>query len=289
MIAGGTAGTADAAPPPLAILCGAGAIPLEVAADASRSGRAPFLVGIAGTSEPGISAYPHVWVRMGEVGRLFNALKTRGIGEIVLIGAFVRPEFADLRLDWGAVRKATELAGLFRRGDNGLLVGLAGIFEREGVRVVGAHEVAPRIVAPLGPLGGRRATAEDGQDIAMGARLLGALSPFDAGQGAVIAAGRPIAIEAAEGTDAMLARVAEMRASGRLRFKGPAGVFVKAPKRGQDLRLDMPAIGPDTVAAAAKAGLRGIALAAGRVLLVGREEAARAADRAGLFVEGFDG
>ena len=85
----------------------------------------------------------------------------------------------------------------------------------------------------------------------------------------------------------MLARVAEMRSSGRLKFKGPAGVFVKAPKRGQDLRLDMPAIGPDTVAAAAKAGLRGIALAAGRVLLVGRDEAARAADTAGIFVQGF--
>jgi UDP-2,3-diacylglucosamine hydrolase len=289
VIGGGSARSAHAAPPPLAILCGAGAFPLEVAADAARAGRALFLVGIVGTSEPGVEAYPHVWVRMGEVGKLFAALKERGISEIVLIGAFVRPEFSDLRLDWGAVKKAAELAGLFRRGDNGLLVGLAGIFEREGVRVVGAHEVAPRIVAPMGPLGARRASVEDEEDIAFGARLLDALSSFDAGQGTVIAAGRAIAIEAAEGTDAMLARVAGMRASGRLKFKGPAGVFVKAPKRGQDLRLDMPAIGPNTIDAAAKAGLRGIALAAGRVLLLGRDEAARAADRAGLFVQGFGG
>ena len=283
------AGSAKPAPgaPTLAILCGAGAFPIEVAADAARAGRAPFLVGVVGTSEPAIEDYPHVWVRMGEVGKLFAALKARGIAEIVLIGAFVRPEFSDLRLDWGAVRKAAELAQLFRRGDNGLLVGLAGIFEREGVKVVGAHEVAPRLVAPAGPLGSRRASAEDVEDIAFGARLLDALSPYDAGQGAVIAAGRPIAIEAAEGTDAMLARVAEMRASGRLRFKGAAGVLVKAPKRGQDLRLDMPAVGPQTIEAAARAGLRGIALAAGRVLLVGRDEATRAADRAELFVQGF--
>ena len=283
----GRAERAPGAPSPLAILCGAGAFPLEVAADAARAGRAPFLVGVVGTSEPAIENYPHVWVRMGEVGKLFAALKARGIGEIVLIGAFVRPEFSDLRLDWGAVKKAAELAQLFRRGDNGLLVGLANIFEREGVKVIGAHEVAPRLVAPLGPLGGRRASAEDEEDIAFGARLLDALSPFDAGQGAVIAARRPIAIEAAEGTDAMLARVAEMRASGRLRFKGPAGVFVKAPKRGQDLRLDMPAVGIQTIEAAARAGLRGVALAAGRVLLVGRDEAASAADRAGLFLQGF--
>ena len=260
---GGSAGHAPDPRPPLAILCGAGAFPLEVAADAARSGRAPFLVGVVGASESGVEAYPHVWVRMGEVGKLFSALKERGIGEIVLIGAFVRPEFSGLQLDWGAMKKAAELAQLFRRGDNGLLVGLARIFEREGVRVVGAHEVAPRLVAPAGALGARRASAGDEEDIAFGARLLDALSPFDAGQGAVIAAGRPIAIEAAEGTDAMLARVAEMRANGRLKFKGPAGVFVKAPKRGQDLRLDMPAIGPKTVEAGAKAGLRGVALAAG--------------------------
>ena len=73
----------------------------------------------------------------------------------MLIGAFVRPEFSEFRVDWGAVKKAAELAALFRRGDNGLLVGLAGIFEREGVRVVGAHHVAPGIVAPLGRLGAR--------------------------------------------------------------------------------------------------------------------------------------
>ena len=103
----------------------------------------------------------------------------------------------------------------------------------------------------------------------------------------MIAAGRVVAIEAAEGTDAMLARVAGMRSTGRLKFKGRAGVFVKAPKRGQDLRLDMPAIGPNTVEAAAKAGLRGIALAAGGVLLVARDEVLRTADRAGLFVQGF--
>lgn len=287
MIDGGEVRPGHAARPPLAILCGAGAFPLEVAADAARAGRPPFLIGIVGTSAHGVEAYPHAWVRMGEVGKLFAALKGRGIGEIVLIGAFVRPEFADLRLDWGAVKKATELAALFRRGDNGLLVGLAAIFEREGVRVVGAHEVAPGIVAPGGPLGARRASVEDEEDIAFGARLLDALSPFDAGQGVVIAAGRAIAIEAAEGTDAMLARVSEMRSNGRLKFKGPAGVFVKAPKRGQDLRLDMPAIGPDTVAAAVKAGLRGIALATGQVLLVGRDEAARAADKACIFVQGF--
>ncbi len=276
-----------AAPQPLAILCGAGAFPLEVAADVRRAGRSPFLIGVIGNSDPAIEAYPHVWVRMGEVGKLFATLRQRAIGEMVIVGAMIRPEFADLRLDWGAVKRASELAQLFRRGDNGLLVGLAAIFEREGVRIVGAHEVAPRLVAPPGLLGARPLSPDDGADIAFGARLLEALSGFDAGQGAVVAAGRVLAIEAAEGTDAMLARVAELRASGRLRRKGPAGVFVKAPKRGQDLRLDMPAVGPNTIAGVVRAQLRGVALAAGRVLVAERERCAREADAAGVFVYGF--
>jgi UDP-2,3-diacylglucosamine hydrolase len=206
---------------------------------------------------------------------------------MVIIGAIARPEFADLRLDWGAVKRAAGLAQMFRRGDNGLLVGLAAIIEREGIRIVGAHEVAPGLLAPPGPFGVRVASPEDETDIALGARLIDALSSFDAGQGAVVAGGRVLAIEAAEGTDAMLARVAEMRANGRLRFAGQAGVLVKAPKRGQDLRLDMPAIGPKTIEGATKAQLRGAVVAAGRVLIVERARLVREADAADLFVAGF--
>jgi DUF1009 family protein len=272
---------------PLAILCGAGAFPLEVAADARRAGRASFLIGVVGVSEAGIEAYPHVWLRMGEVGKLFAALKERGIGEMVIVGAMSRPDFADLRLDWGAVKRAGELAQLFRRGDNGLLVGLVSIIEREGVHIVGAHEIAPRLVAPVGPFGARDVSPDDEADIAFGRDLLVALSRFDAGQAVVVGAGRALAIEAAEGTDAMLARVEDMRAGGRLRRKGPMGVLVKAPKRGQDLRLDMPAIGPETIRTAARAHLRGVAIAAGCVLVVERERCAREADAAGLFVYGF--
>jgi len=286
-VSGADSGPGGGALAPLAILCGAGAFPLAVAGEARRAGREPFLVGVVGATDSAIEAYPHVWVRMGEVGKLFAALKARAIAEMVIIGAMARPEFSDLRLDWGAVKRAAELAQLFRRGDNGLLAGLAAIFEREGVRVVGAHEIAPRLLAPVGPIGARAVSAQDETDIAFGARLLEALSSFDVGQGAVVTAGRVLAIEAAEGTDAMLGRVAEVRASGRLRISGPAGVLVKAPKRGQDLRLDMPAIGPKTIAAAGKAGLRGVAVAAGHVLVLERECCVREADVAGLFVAGF--
>jgi DUF1009 family protein len=272
---------------PLAILCGGGAFPLEVAADAVKAGRRPFLIGIVGWSEPSIEAYPHVWVRIGEVGKLFAVLKSRGVGEMAMVGAMTRPDLGDLRLDWGAVRRASELTQLFLRGDNSMLVGLAAIFEREGVRVIGAHEIAPRLVAPLGPMTASLPTPEDDADIAFGARLLRAMSEFDAGQCVVVAGGRVLAIEAAEGTDGVLARVAGLRTSGRLKSRGPAGVLVKTPKHGQDLRLDMPAVGPETVAGAVRAELRGIALAAGAVLITGREQCVAEADAVGMFVVGF--
>ena len=206
---------------------------------------------------------------------------------MVIIGAMTRPEFADLRLDWGAVKRAAGLAQLFRRGDNGLLAGIAAIFEREGVRVVGAHEIAPRLLAPVGPVGARAASAEDETDIALGARLLEALSSFDAGQGAVVAAAGCWRSRRPKAPTRCSRGSPRCAPSGRLRFAGPAGVLVKAPKRGQDLRLDMPAIGPKTIEGAARAQLRGVAVAAGHVLILERERCAREADAAGLFVAGF--
>jgi hypothetical protein len=272
---------------PLAILCGGGEFPLEVARAARASGREPFIVGVVGSSDPAIEAFAHVWVHMGQVGKMFGALKERAVADVAIVGVMTRPEFADLRFDWGALKRAPELAPLFRGGDNRLLVGVAGIFEREGFRVVGAHEIAPQLLAPMGPIGARAASSGAEADARVGAALLAALSPFDAGQGVVVANTRVIAIEAAEGTDAMLARVAKLRAARRVRFQGLAGVLVKAPKRGQDLRLDMPTVGPRTIEAARSAQLQGVALAAGRVLIADRQAFSRAADEAGLFVVGF--
>jgi DUF1009 family protein len=142
-------------------------------------------------------------------------------------------------------------------------------------------------LAPDGVIAGRAPDAETQADIKAGAALLGALSPFDVGQGVVVANGRVLAVEAAEGTDAMLSRVADMRASRRLRLKGRVGVFVKAAKRGQDMRLDLPAVGLRTIELAARAEVAGIAIAAGDVLIGERGNFVDAAEAAGLFVFGW--
>ena len=266
---------------PLAILCGGGGFPLEVARAAQAGGRPPFLVGVVGSSDPAIEAFAHVWVHMGQVGKMFAALKERATADIAIVGAMTRPEFADLRLDWGALKRAPDLAQLFRGGDNRLLVGIAGIFEREGLRVVGAHEIAPQLLAPMGPIGARAVSREAEADARSGAAVLAALSPFDAGQGVVVANGRVIAIEAAEGTDAMLARVAELRALRRLRFQGAAGVFVKARQARSGPASRHARRGPeDDRGRRARAQLQGVALAAGQVLIADRQAVSRAADEA---------
>jgi DUF1009 family protein len=272
---------------PLAIVCGSGTLPLEAAREASPRGRDPFLVGLVGSAGKEIEAFPHLWVRLGEIGKLLSAVRARGVEEMAFLGAVTRPELGDLLPDWGAVVRAGEIAKLFRGGDDALLRGVAQLFEGEGFRIVGPRDFAPGLLAPKGEIVGPAPEEAALADIDFGARLLAAMSPFDIGQGSVIADGRAIAVEAAEGTDAMLARVVELRGNGRVRLKGRAGVFVKAAKRGQDVRLDLPAVGPATIAAAKRAQLAGLAIAAGEVLIADREAFVKAAQRAGLFVYGW--
>lgn len=272
--------------PPLAILCCAGDQPLEVAKAARAGGREPFLIPVQGVATADFTSFPGEPWRLGAVGALFATLRSRGIGELALIGAMTRPDWRELRLDWGALTRADDIAKLFDGGDDSLLRGVVALIEREGVRVVGALDIAPGLAASHGPAGGVKPSAEDEAAATIGLALLDAISPFDVGQSCVVLGGRVVAVEGAEGTDAMLQRVADLRAAGRLRAKGAAGLLVKAPKSGQDLRVDLPTIGAKTIGGAKAAGLRGLALASGKVLIADRAATLAAADAAGLFVFG---
>lgn len=271
----------------IAIVCGAGGFPAAVAEAAQAGGQPVLLVGLRGIAdEAAIGRFPHEWVRLGEIGGLLKLLKSRNIARMAFVGGLTRPELSDLRLDWGAVKRLPEIARALKGGDDHTLRGIIGIFESEGLRVVGVDAIAPALLAGAGLLAGPTPEAQARADMAQALALLDALSAFDCGQGAVVANGRVIAVEAAEGTDAMLARVAELRRNGRFRAKGAAGVLVKAPKRGQDLRIDLPAIGPATLAAAKDAGLAGVAVSAGRVLVLDKAASVAAARANGLFLWG---
>src|SRR5262249_48612938 len=155
----------------------------------------------------------------------------------------VRPAIWQVRFDFETLLLLPRILGMFRGGDDHLLSGVAKILEEHGLRLMGAHELAPEILMPEGLLGRVRPSDRDRADIAQGLAFLNATSPFDVGQAVVVADARVVAVEAAEGTDQMLARVAELRRSGRI-AAAPGGVLIKAAKRGQDRRIDLPSIGP---------------------------------------------
>ena len=273
----------------LAILCGGGSLPLAVADAAARSGRRVVLFPLKGWADPvAVRRYPHHWVGLAQFGRFCRFARQEGCRDVVIIGGVIRPTPLQLRPDIGTLRLLPRIVRLFRGGDDHLLSGIGRIFEEHGFRLVGAHEAAPAILVSHGTLGQRQPSAADIADAQRGFAVLAAIGPFDVGQAVVVAGNRVLAIEAAEGTDEMLARLAGLRRAGRIRHPAKTGVLVKAPKPGQDRRVDLPSIGADTVAGAAAAELAGIAVAAGNVITADIAELVRAADAAGLFVIGVD-
>ncbi|MFL9824885.1 LpxI family protein [Rhodoplanes sp. SY1] len=272
---------------PLAIVCGGGRLPGDIAAKVTATGRPVVLFALTGWADPAVVAnFRHHWVPLARYGAFRRLMRQEGCRDVVVIGGLTRPSPFGLRLDWGTVQVLPKVVRAFRGGDDHLLSSVGKILEADGFRLLGAHEVAPDILAPAGLFGTRAPTARDDADIALGLRLLAATSPFDVGQAVVVGDRYVFAVEAAEGTDRMLARVAELREAGRLKMPRGVGVLVKAPKIGQDRRFDLPTIGPQTVDGVARAGLAGLAVAAGGVILAEPQEIARRAEAAGVFAMG---
>ncbi len=282
------AGPAAGGRGPLGVLCFGGDLPLRVADAARASGEEVFVVAFRGFAAPALERYPHEWVRLGRMGHLLRALRRRAVRRIAIVGAIARPSLRDLSIDWTGLLLLPRAVRMLRGGgDDRVLRTIVGYFESKGLDVIGVSDIAPGLLAGEGLLGGDGPSAAEGDNARVGLALLDALSAFDAGQACVVLDGRPVAIEGAEGTDAMIRRVAEMRSNGRLKVQGRRGVLVKAAKRGQDLRVDLPTIGPRTIELAAEAKLAGVAVEAGRTLIADREESAALAARHGLFLVGL--
>jgi DUF1009 family protein len=270
---------------PLAIICGAGSLPFAVADAGRRRGRDVVLFPLRGWADPDRTrSYPHHWVRIGQLGRFCRKARREGCRDVVFIGSLVRPALWQLWPDLATLRVLPRVIRMFRGGDDHLMSRLMKIFEDHGFRPVGAHEVAPEILMPEGAIGRYQPNESHQRDIALGLALLRAIGQFDVGQATIVAGNHVLAVEAAQGTDEMLGQVAELRRKGRIRSSG--GVLVKAPKPGQDRRIDLPTIGSRTIAGAARAGLAGIAVVAGEVILAEPDLVAQAADRERIFIVG---
>ena len=263
--------------PRLGIIAGGGDLPRRLVAACQSRGRPVFVLALDGQCEAAdFAAVPHDHVRLGAPGRAFELLRRAGVAEVVFAGRVRRPALADLRPDWRLIRFLAGLGGRLGSDDR-LMSAVVHAFEEEGFRVVGAGDVLGELMASAGPLGHRRPTAAERQDIDHGLRGARALGQLDVGHAAVVQHGVVLGVEAAEGTDALILRCGPLRA-------GAGGVLVKVKKQQQELRADPPVIGVETVRLAAEAGLGGIAIEAGGTLVIDRDAVAAAADEAGLFV-----
>ena len=273
---------------PVGVIAGGGAMPFAVADSLQARGIAPVLFALRGACDSDrVAGFRHHWISVGQLGRATKLFRSEGCRDLIFIGSLVRPALSEIRLDWGTLRVLGKVMTAFRGGDDHLLSGVGRILEQDGFRMVGIRDVAPDLLMPEGGITRAVPDASARADIGKGRDVLGALGPFDIGQAAVVIDGHVVAVEDIEGTDGLLARVAQLRADGRIRAKAGRGVLVKAPKSGQDPRFDLPTVGPRTVAGAAKAGLAGIAIAAGYALVVEPQAMIETADQAGLFIEGL--
>ncbi|KAA0575306.1 UDP-2,3-diacylglucosamine diphosphatase LpxI [Azospirillum sp. Sh1] len=266
----------------LAILAGGGTLPARIANAVRGQGREVFIVAFDGHTDPEtVAGVPHVWSRFGAAGTILRRLHEEGVGEVVLAGPVKRPSFTELMPDWRTARFLARV-GTRALGDDGLLRAVVREVEEDGFRVVGLHDLLKDLLTVAGPVGRLAPDADAERDIARAVEVARAMGALDVGQGAVVQQGIVLAVEAIEGTDAMLARCAA------LARPGTGGVLVKVKKPKQDRRIDLPTMGVTTVEMAAAAGLRGIAIEAGGSLLVDRTAVAEAADRLGLFVVGIE-
>ena len=272
---------------PVGLIAAGGAMPFAVADSLAARGIDAVLFALRGACDPArVQHFRHHWISVGELGRAVKLFRAEGCRDLVFIGSLVRPALSEIRLDWGTLRAIGQIWAAFRGGDDHLLSGIGRILERDGFRMVGIGDVAPDLLVPAGCL--TRIAPDDAStaDIAKGREVIRALSPFDIGQAAVVIDGHVVAVEDIEGTDGLLSRAARLREEGRIRAAANHGVLVKAPKSGQDLRFDLPTIGPRTIEGAASAKLAGIAVVAGNTLVADPQTMIEKADAAGLFIAG---
>jgi DUF1009 family protein len=270
----------------LGLIAGGGGLPLSLAAHCRDTGRPYFVMRLRGFAGPELEDHPGDVAGIAEIGRILRLVRDAGCEALCFAGLVRRPDFAALKPDMKGLAWLPGAVMAARNGDEALLRFLMAAFEKEGFAIEGAHEVMGDLALPMGPLGRLAPGDEHAADIAKAIAMARSIGVLDIGQGSVVCDGLVLAVEAQEGTDAMLRRVAELPADLHGAPTRRRGVLAKVAKPIQEERVDLPTIGVATVAGADRAGLAGIVGIAGRMLVVDRLAVAAAADAAGLFIVG---
>ncbi len=255
----------------LAIVAGMGALPSRVV---NALDTPPLITNVAGYAPEGLS--PEFEFSLERIASFFTALKDRDVTEVCFVGAVRRPGFNPDKVEPDSYPFVARIVEAAQKGDDGALKALLAMFEEAGFAICGAHEIAPDLLLEPGSKTTRSPDRDDDEEVRRAVTILNQTGAADIGQACVIHRGQAIALETAFGTDWMLTSLQN-------RPDGTGGVLYKAPKPDQEMRIDMPTIGPDTIRLAAKAGLDGVAIKAGGVMVLDPDEVMRMADELGLY------
>lgn len=239
--------------------------------------QAPLICAPLGVQPQGLAVdLPFAFERLVP---FLRALNDRGIEQVVLAGAIHRPTLDPSLVDRETALLVPGFVQAMQGGDDAALRWIIALFEEFDLAVVGLADVAPALLCPEGVLTPRAPTTAERADAARGRAILAALDPVDVGQGCVVAQGLCLGIEALYGTDALLRGIAANRPQ---RAPHTGGVFIKRAKSGQDLRADLPTIGPETIRLLVDAGVMGLCLHAGHVVMLDKDAVLAAAAESGL-------
>jgi DUF1009 family protein len=265
----------------LGIIAGSGMMPVEIIKHCNRNNIPVFAVGLEpfATAEQ-LSEAPHIFAKMGEAGKILKAFKENNVRDIVLAGGIKRPSLKELIPDWGGAKIVAKLA-MKKMSDDNLFRAVMDEIESRGFKIVGIEEVVPEMLFQEGIYGRVNPSKDDMDDIGRGWTVAKAIGAVDVGQAVAVQEGLVLAMEAIEGTDQMLAR------ADSLRKEGKKPIMVKVLKPGQDMRVDLPAIGLQTIDLFIKHGIGGIAVEAGGILLIEKDAVIKKADENGIFIIGL--
>lgn len=273
---------------PLALIAGNGTLPLEVGRTIKSKGQELLTIAIKGEAIPELSELTSHWFNWGQLGKIFGLLKKYNCHDVILLGGISkRPNFQSIIGDFGTIARIPKIISVMNGGDSNVINGIIQLFESDGFEIVGVQKYVPEFLAGLGNLTQIIPKDESCSDIEIATNAVKTLGQLDIGQGVVVVGGRIIAVEAAEGTDLMLHRCIDMQSRSFFSWKGRKGVLVKCTKPNQDLRVDLPTIGPKTVELVAQAGLAGIVISGETVLVAERTQTINSAEKYGVFVKGI--
>ena len=267
----------------LGIVAGRGDLPLMLIKACQEENRPFHIIALKDHAQPELydAQLPISWIRLGDVGKGLKIARDNGVEEIVMIGAVKRPTLSQLRPDWRGFKFFAK-AGIKALGDDGLLKAVVNELEKEGFSVIGAHEILKDCLSSLGLYGKIKPDKQALKDIAKGYQVAKILGQADVGQSVVVADGLTLAVEAIEGTDALILRSVDLVRS------NVKPVLVKVKKPAQETRVDLPTIGVQTIINVAQSGFCGIAIEAGSAFVVNRPEVIQKANELGVFVLGID-